>query len=172
MRTRSVIRAACRASTERKRRCGRAVVLAFVLALPGCSLSGPFFDDSFEKAQMLSPEPVPPYRRLVADAVKKQPVHADSTALEISEPRWIERVGGPAWIVCIKVEPKNPPTIYYAYFIKTEKVVDSRTAIGTDRCVHQTFSPFDLAAAVEPARGTAHGVVLPDNERKAAVRTP
>lgn len=113
--------------------------------LTGCSLSGPFFDDSYEKAKTLSPEPVPPYRRLVATAMKgfKSPI--EPAGLQISEPRWIERVGGPAWIVCLKSDPQASVPVYYAFFIQKQAVVDTRTAVGTDRCVHQEFAPFDAA---------------------------
>ncbi|RAI43604.1 hypothetical protein CH341_13480 [Rhodoplanes roseus] len=123
-----------------------------------CSLSGPFFDDSYDKTQILSPEPVPPYRRLVAAAMKglKQPV--DPAGLTISEPRWIERIGGPAWVVCLKSDPNASHAVYYAFFIQKEKVVDTRTAVGTDRCVHQEFTPFDaVTAAAEPPPGHPPG---------------
>ncbi|MBI5113237.1 hypothetical protein GJ689_20135 [Rhodoplanes serenus] len=117
-------------------------------SLGACSLSGPFFDDSYERSQMLSPEPVPPYRRLVAAAAKTLPTPIETGGLAISEPRWIDRIGGPSWIVCLKSDPKGNGAVYYAFFIQKEKVVDTRTAIGTDRCVHQEFVAFDMAAAL------------------------
>ncbi|NVO13071.1 MAG: hypothetical protein HXX10_03455 [Rhodoplanes sp.] len=137
--------AACK---ESRVACGRrsTAALALSLTLSGCSLSGPFFDDSFEKSQVLSPEPVPPYRKLVSAAMKTLSSPIDPAGLQIAEPRWIERVGGPAWIVCLKAEPKASGAVYYAFFIQKEKVVDTRTAIGTDRCVHQEFVPFDATA--------------------------
>ncbi|MDC7789600.1 hypothetical protein PQJ75_28805 [Rhodoplanes sp. TEM] len=119
--------------------------LGLGLVLSGCSLSGPFFDDSYDKSQLLSPEPVPAYRKLIAGAMKSLKTPIDPVGLAISEPRWIERIGGPAWIVCLKSDPKALHAVYYAFFIQKEAVVDTRTAIGTDRCVHQEFSPFDLA---------------------------
>ncbi|MBK5960072.1 hypothetical protein CCR97_17945 [Rhodoplanes elegans] len=134
---------------------------AVAIGLGGCSLSGPFFDDSYEKARVLSPEPVPPYRKLVAVAMKELSTPIEAAGLSISEPRWIERIGGPAWIVCLRSDPKAVHAVYYAFFIQKEKVTDSRTAIGTDRCVHQEFVPFDVAAVpidkptAEPASARA-----------------
>lgn len=135
------------ASARRGRRRATALAGTFGLglALAGCSLSGPFFDDSYEKSQMLSPEPVPAYRKLIAAAMKGMKTPIEPAGLAISEPRWIERIGGPAWIVCLKSDPKALHAVYYAFFIQKETVVDTRTAIGTDRCVHQEFSPFDVA---------------------------
>lgn len=100
---------------------------------------------------MLSPEPVPPYRKLVSATMKTLSSPIDPAGLQISEPRWIERVGGPAWIVCLKTNPRSSGAVYYAFFIQKEKVVDTRTAIGTDRCVHQDFVPFDVTAAAATA---------------------
>lgn len=143
-----IIRHARKACAGSRGACARrwAGTLALALALPGCSLSGPFFDDSFEKSQVLSPEPVPPYRKLVSATMKTLSSPIDPAGLQISEPRWIERVGGPAWIVCLKTDAKASGAVYYAFFIQKEKVVDTRTAIGTDRCVHQDFVPFDVTA--------------------------
>ncbi|EJW09943.1 hypothetical protein A33M_0758 [Rhodovulum sp. PH10] len=159
---------------------GAAFAIALAALLQGCSLGGPFFDDGFEKSRTVSSEPVPPYRKLVADSLTRSKIpHVH--ALAISEPRWIERIGGPAWIVCVRsgaeghgTPPAPPPVpagsaaaapaatmpattaeasaddtpaVYYAYFIKQAAIVDTRTAVGTDRCVHQTFSPFDPAVA-------------------------
>lgn len=124
-----------------------AATVALGLALAGCSLSGPFFDDSYEKTAVLSPEPVPAYRKIVAEALKTASTPINTVGLSISEPRWIERIGGPAWIVCLRSDPKAEHAVYYAFFVLKEKVIDWRTAIGTDRCVHQDFVPFDPAAA-------------------------
>ncbi|MFL9824095.1 hypothetical protein [Rhodoplanes sp. SY1] len=145
---------------------GRAGLLAVALSavaigLGGCSLSGPFFDDSYEKARVLSPEPVPAYRKVVAEAMKELKTPIDAAGLGIAEPRWIERIGGPAWIVCLRSDPKAEHAVYYAFFILKEKVIDWRTAIGTDRCVHQDFVSFDVAAVpldkptAEPASARA-----------------
>jgi len=37
--------------------------------------------------------------------------------------------------------------VYYAFYIKQEKVIETRFAVGTDRCGQRTFAPFDLASA-------------------------
>jgi hypothetical protein len=66
--------------------------------------------------------------------------------LEISEPRWAEHLGGPAWLVCVKFNP-NANSYYYASYIRKEAVIETRFAVGTDRCGQPTFTPFDLATA-------------------------
>ncbi|MGZ8325829.1 MAG: hypothetical protein ACXWU8_10825 [Rhodoplanes sp.] len=119
--------------------------LALAASLIGCS-SSPSLDDAFEEALMLSPEPLPPYRKLVAAALKGFKEQGELTNLEISEPRWAERLGGPAWLVCVKFNPSTN-SYYYAFYIKQEKVIETRFAVGTDRCGQRTFAPFDLASA-------------------------
>jgi hypothetical protein len=114
-------------------------------SLLGCS-SSPSLDDAFEEALMHSPEPLPPYRKLVAAALKGFKEQGELTNLEISEPRWTERLGGPTWLVCVKFNPSTN-SYYYAFYIKQERVIETRFAVGTDRCGQRTFAPFDLASA-------------------------
>lgn len=114
-------------------------------SLGGCGVSSPAFEDALERAILLSPEPVPPYRKLIADALKEFKQPGDLADLEISEPRWAEHLGGPAWLVCVKFNPaKNLQ--FYAFFIRKEKVIETRFAVGTDRCGQRSFAPFSLAA--------------------------
>jgi hypothetical protein len=117
--------------------------LAIAASLNGCSLSSPSFDDAFEKALMLSPEPMPPYRKLVAATLRSFKEQGELINLEISEPRWAEHLGGPAWLVCVKFNPKTV-SYYYAFYIRKEAVIESCFAVGTDRCGQRTFEPFDL----------------------------
>ena len=95
---------------------------------------------------MLSPEPMPPYRKLVAATLRSFKEQGELINLEISEPRWAEHLGGPAWLVCVKFNP-NTNSYYYAFYIRKETVIETRFAVGTDRCGQQTFAPFDLATA-------------------------
>lgn len=121
-------------------------LLAVATSLTACGLSSPIFEDAFERALMLTPEPVPPYHQLVADALKDFKQQRDFAHMEISEPRWAEHLGGPAWLICVKFNPKAV-TYYYAFFIRKEEVVETRFAVGTDRCSERSFAPFDLSAA-------------------------
>jgi hypothetical protein len=118
--------------------------LGGMLLLVGCSLSSPVFEDAFEKALMLSPEPTPPYKQIIADALRKFKQQADLVNLEISEPHWTDHLGGPAWVVCVKFSPKTN-SYYYTFIIRKEQIADMRFAVGTDRCGRRTFTPFALA---------------------------
>ncbi len=119
---------------------------ALTALLAGCGSSSPTLDDAFEKALSLSPEPLPPYRKLVAEALKTFKAQNELTNLEISDPRWVEHLGGPAWLVCVKFNPAANP-YHYAFFIRQEKIVENRFAVGTDRCTQRTFVAFDPATA-------------------------
>lgn len=121
-------------------------ILAIAALLTGCGLSSPSFDNAFEKALMLSPEPMPPYRKLVAAALRGFKQQGELINLEISELRWAEHLGGPAWLVCVKFNP-NANSYYYASYIRKEAVIETRFAVGADRCGQPTFTPFDLATA-------------------------
>jgi hypothetical protein len=118
-------------------------VLAMAASLTGCSLSSLTPEGAFEKALTLSPEPLPPYRKLVAAALKSFKDQGDFINLEISEPRWAEHLGGPAWLVCVKFNPKTT-SYHYAFYIRKETVIESRFAVGTDHCGQRIFEPFDL----------------------------
>lgn len=130
--------------------------LGLALPLAGCSLSSPLFEDAFEKALMLSPEPLPPYKRIVADALRNFKQKDDLVDLEISEPHWAEHLGGPAWVVCVKFSP-HTNTYYYTFFIRKEKIAEVRFAVGTDRCGGRSFTPFDYAQFYAPLPKTALG---------------
>jgi len=114
------------------------------MLLPACSLNNPTFEDAFEK--VLTPDPLPPYHKLVADALKNFKAKDELTNLEISDPRWVDHLGGAAWLVCVKFNPAANP-YHYAFFIRKEQVVESRFAVGTDRCAQRTFIAFDPATA-------------------------
>lgn len=117
-----------------------------MVPLAACSLSSPVFEDAFEKALMLSPEPLPDYRKLIAAALGNFKQQGDLAGLEISEPRWAEHLGGPAWLVCVKFSPTTH-IYYYTFFIRKERIIEIRFAVGTDRCGQGTYTPFDIAAA-------------------------
>ena len=117
-------------------------ILAIVALLIGCA-SSPAFDDTSERALLSSPEIVPPYRKLIAEEIKKFKKQDDTGRLEISEPRWTEHLGGPAWLVCVKFNT-DAVSYYYAFFIRKESVIETRIAVGTDRCGQEAYTSFDL----------------------------
>lgn len=116
-------------------------ILAIAASLTGCA-SSPAFDDAFERSLLSSPEAVPPYRKLVAEEIKKFKQQDDSARLEISEPRWAEHLGGPAWLVCVKFNT-DMVSYYYAFYIRKESVIETRIAVGTDRCGREAYTSFD-----------------------------
>jgi hypothetical protein len=119
--------------------------LMVAASLVGCGgLSSPSLDGAFEQVVDVAPEPLPPYRKLVAAALRNFKEQDELNNLEISEPRWAEHLGGPAWLVCVKFSPESR-ALYYAFFIRKEAVIESRFAVGTDRCARRSFAPFDLA---------------------------
>jgi len=122
-----------------------ALVVATLLV--GCGgLGSPSLDGAFEQVVDVAPEPLPPYRKLVAAALRNFKEQDELNNLGISEPRWAEHLGGPAWLVCVKFSPESR-ALYYAFFIRKEAVIESRFAVGTDRCAQRNFAPFDLATA-------------------------
>lgn len=137
-----------RLRTARARRQPSAfAVLAVAASLVGCGgLSSPSLDGAFDQVVDVAPEPLPHYRNLVAASLKAFKQQDELRNLEISEPRWTEHLGGPAWLVCVKFSPESR-TLYYAFFIRKGSVIESRFAVGTDRCAQRSFAPFDLASA-------------------------
>ena len=115
---------------------------AIVGLLIGCAGS-PAFDAASEQAKSSSPEAVPPYRKLLAEEIKKFKKQDDTARLEISEPRWTEHLGGPAWLVCVKFNTAAV-SYYYAFFIRKESVIETRIAVGTDRCSQEAYTSFEL----------------------------
>lgn len=128
-----------------------------MLLLVGCSPSSPVFEDAFEKALMLSPEPMPPYKRIIANALRSFKQQDDLVDLEISEPHWAEHLGGPAWVVCVKFNPKTK-SYYYTFFIRKEQIAEVRFAVGTDRCGGRTFTAFAFAEHYSPPPKTTLGM--------------
>jgi hypothetical protein len=116
---------------------------AIAASLAGCGLSSPTFDDALEKAVPISSEPLPAFRKLVTDEMKGFKEQGSMVNLEISDPRWADHLGGPAWLVCVKFNPQTT-SYYYAFYIRKEKVIESRFAVATDHCGQQSFAPFEL----------------------------
>lgn len=69
---------------------------------------------------------------------------------EISDARWVHAVKGWSWLSCIRFQERGHVRTY-AVFIQTDKVVDNRYAVTTDRCSEQTYTPFDeISVELDP----------------------
>lgn len=129
---------------------GRVRLVAALMAaasLIGCGgLGSPSLDGAFEQVSEVAPEPLPPYRKLIAASLKTFKQQGDLHDLEISDPRWIDHTGGSAWLVCVKLKSDLRP-LHYAFFIRNGAVIETRFAVGTDRCGQRNFEKFDLDTA-------------------------
>ncbi len=115
--------------------------------LGGCSASDIVENWSASPAPDLSQ---PNYRRIVADSIKTIfPKQNPIGELEISGLRRVDHLRGPAWLTCLKLNPRSNPQLY-AIFIQNNKVVDWRSGIVIDRCHVQSYTPLD--APPEPAK--------------------
>jgi hypothetical protein len=121
-------------------------LVAIAPLLTACGLSSPSIEGALDNALTASSQAPPPHRKLVARALKGFKEQEDLIDLEISEPRWAERLGGPAWLVCVKFNP-NANSYFYTFYIRNDAVIETRFAVGTDRCGRQTFTPFDPQTA-------------------------
>jgi len=121
----------------------RALAIASMLILGGCSLSGLLPD--WTSTDVAGPEPA--YRFLIANKLKE--VLGDATptdTLEISKADRIESLKGASWRVCIRVQKFLLPPRYYAVFFQREQMVDSRLSVLIDQCEIQSYAVFDWRA--------------------------
>jgi hypothetical protein len=87
-----------------------------------------------------TPLATPPadYRKIIGAGVPAPMMNG----AQVSELR--KTVGGGQsgdWIACVKSDAK-PYIGFFAVFIENEKVVDSRRAVGIDRCEAAIYSPL------------------------------
>ena len=121
----------------------RALAIASMLVLGGCSLSGLLPD--WTSTDVAGPEPA--YRFLIANKLKE--VLGDATptdTLQISHADRIESLKGASWRVCVRVQKFLLPPRYYAVFFQREQMVDSRLSVLIDQCEIQSYSAFDWQA--------------------------
>ncbi|MEA2982825.1 MAG: hypothetical protein QOF09_4648 [Alphaproteobacteria bacterium] len=121
----------------------RALTTILGLALGGCTVSGLLPD--WTSPDVAGPEPA--YRFVIANglaAIVGDPAKAGT--FQISGARRVDSLKGASWVVCIKIQ--NFPLLprYYAVFLQSERVVDSRLSVLIDQCELQSYSPFDWIA--------------------------
>jgi hypothetical protein len=127
----------CRRAAAVLRNGARAVLL-LPLILLGCS--GVALPE--ETAPVSGSDPA--FHKVIADYLKDTLKDVTSyDAFEISDARWVHTVKGWSWLACVRFQDRQHQRSYAA-FIKENKVIDGRYAIGTDSCDTQTYSPFDL----------------------------
>jgi hypothetical protein len=117
---------------------------AAALALGSCSMLD-LVESSPAPESAAGPEPA--YRQIASREIKAilgDPAKAGT--LEISRPRLIDALKGRSWLFCLKGEAAADAPRYYAVFIQSGKIVDSRAAVVLDRCEQQDYSAFDLRA--------------------------
>jgi hypothetical protein len=129
----------------------RASAMLLALTLGACSVSGLLPD--WTSVDVAGPEPA--YRFVIANdlaAIVGDPAKAGT--FEISGSRRTNSLKGASWLVCLKIQ--NFPLLprYYAVFIQSERVVDSRLSVLIDQCEIQSFKPFDwiVEANAPPVR--------------------
>jgi hypothetical protein len=91
----------------------------------------------------------PDYRRIVAEAIDELlPGRLPIDELEISDLRLVDRLGGPAWLVCLKVDPRGNPR-HLAIFIQDSKITEWRSGLVIDQCHRAAYLPFDVPAQAD-----------------------
>jgi hypothetical protein len=119
----------------------RAYVLLLALVLGNCSASEIIQNWTHAPTPDLSQ---PDYRRIIAAAIDKiLPGRLPIDELEISDIRLVERIKGPAWLICLKVDPRGNPR-HLAIFIQDNKIVDWRSGLVIDQCHKASYVPFLL----------------------------
>jgi hypothetical protein len=121
----------------------RASAILLALALGACSVSGLLPD--WTSVDVAGPEPA--YRFVIANDLKA--IVGDPAKVgtfEISGSRPMSSLKGASWLVCLKAQ--NFPLLprYYAVFLQSERVVDSRLSVLIDQCELQSYKPFDWIA--------------------------
>ena len=85
----------------------------------------------------------PSYREVVAARLKSVLKNYNSYDLfEMSDPRWVHSIKGPAWLTCVRFRDQGRLRSF-ALFLDGKSVVDDRFAVQTDDCDLQTYYPFD-----------------------------
>jgi hypothetical protein len=86
----------------------------------------------------------PSYREAVAAHLKSVVKNYDSyDSFEISDPRWVHSIKGPAWLTCVRFHDKGRVRNYALFLDGNRTIVDDRFAVRTDDCDLQTYYPFD-----------------------------
>jgi hypothetical protein len=127
-------------------KCAALVVLALVMALGGCTATELIQNSASPPMADLSQ---PNYRRIVAENVKKTFPNLPAGDLEISGLRPVDHLKGAAWLTCLRVDPGGNPQ-QYAIFIQNDAILEGRTAVVTDQCHKEAYSPLEPPEPEKP----------------------
>ena len=112
------------------------------LVLAGC---GSFFELPVPLAN-----PIPDLnqqRSIASQIVQTVQKMRDAKTLGISDAGPNEAQSGPEqWTTCARVDFPTR-TLYYTFFVRADKVVESRPSVINDKCETRTFRPVALGAA-------------------------
>lgn len=120
----------------------RLCLFCVAFALGGCSFS---FDRS---EPIVNPIPDLKQQRAISFQVLKiVETMKGAKSVGISDTGPNEAQSGPEqWTTCARVEfPAQP--LYYTFFVRSEKVVDWRSAVLNDKCETRTFRPAALGSS-------------------------
>jgi hypothetical protein len=133
-----------------------------VLITSACS-----FLETIERPQTDANEPVPDYRRIIAESIVERRVvsgavisattasRADEwtylfddpgrlAPFEVStEARRVQSAVGWAWLACIRAYNRGHP-LYVAVFIQGNRVRERRAQVLSDQCGHQRYEPLPV----------------------------
>ena len=121
------------------------------MSLAACSVSGLLPD--WTSPEVAGPEPA--YRYIIATHIRQvvgEP--SNSGTFEISGIKRVDSIKGASWQSCLRTQKSPRPPRYYAVFIQSDRIVDSRVSVLIDRCETETYTPFDWVAEARtpPAR--------------------
>ena len=120
----------------------RVCLLCFAVVLGGCSFS-------FDRSETLA-NPIPDLNQqksIGAQILKTVQAMRDAKAVGISDTGPNEAQSGPEqWTTCARVDFPTR-TLYYTFFVRADKVVESRPSVINDKCETRTFRPVALGAA-------------------------
>jgi hypothetical protein len=138
---------------------------ALVLAPALAWLSACASDEIASQASGPPQESIPPYRKLVSEALSiNRALYQTSVTLEtapslpreweiknaeqyapfeISDARQVHSFQGWAWLVCLKGTDHGQP-VYFSFFIQHDRIINIRGNVGTDDCPHQRYEPLPL----------------------------
>jgi hypothetical protein len=136
-------------NSERGGLAARACAVGLAAILGGCSVTEIIQDWTLAPRSDLSQ---PDYRRIVTDAIDKiLPGRVATDELEISDTRLVDSLKGPAWLTCLKIDPRGHPR-HLAIFIQDNKIAEWRSGLVIDQCHKASYTPLVVpASAKKPA---------------------
>ena len=120
----------------------RLCLLCIGIVLGGCSFS-------FDRAEPLA-NPIPDLNQqksISAQILKTVQSMRDAKAVGISDAGPNEAQSGPEqWTTCARVDFQSR-SLYYTFFVRADKVVESRPSVINDKCETRTYRPAVLGSA-------------------------